>query len=247
MSSNVCGIILCGGTGSRLAPLTSSVNKHLLGVGSIPMVFHSVNKLVKAGIKRIAIVTSLEHGGMLFQTLGDGSRFGCKFTYFAQEKPDGIAGAIVLCRDFCSRFLRCVVVLGDNIFEDDIPQLMIHDYGTNGLTKAYIALAAVDNPTRFGNVSFSEDGSIAEIVEKPPKPLSRYAVVGLYSYPVYTLFDTIENLEPSARNELEITDVNNFYLRMHRLAHVELGGFWSDAGTHDSYRKANEWAWAQGL
>ena len=198
------GIILAGGTGSRLFPLTKVTNKHLLPVGREPMIFHPVRKLVEAGIREILIVTGLEHMGDVVNLLGSGKDFGCLFTYKVQDEAGGIAQALGLAENFAGKELLCVI-LGDNIFQDPIgPYLSAFREQARG---ARLLLKKVDDPQRYG-VAEVEGSRVVRIVEKPKRPKSDLAVVGIYFYDPQ-VFDVIRTLKPSARGELEITDVNN--------------------------------------
>lgn len=231
------GVILAGGTGSRLFPLTKVTNKHLLPVGRYPMIFHPLYRLKQAGIDDILIVTGVEHMGAVIGLLGSGRTFGVRLTYRVQDEPDGIAQALYLARDFV-RDERCVVILGDNIFEDSIESHV----------KAYLAqpsgarilLKEVPDPHRFG-VAEVRDGRVVSIEEKPLKPKSNLCVTGVYMYDS-DVFDIISTLKPSARGELEITDVNNAYIRRGDLSYSILTGWWTDAGTFESLKRSNDLA-----
>ncbi|MEN2983913.1 MAG: sugar phosphate nucleotidyltransferase [Dictyoglomaceae bacterium] len=228
------GIILAGGTGSRLRPLTNVTNKHLLPVGKYPMIFYPIYKLKKAGIYEILIVTGREHMGDVIELLGSGRDFGVEFTYKVQDEAGGIAQALGLGRHFVGND-RCVVILGDNIFEDDItPYVERYKKQERG---AKILLKEVPDPQRFG-VPEIKDGKIIKIEEKPKEPKSRYAVTGIYMYDS-EVFEIIKTLKPSARGELEITDVNNAYLERGTLTYDILKGWWTDAGTPESLFRAN--------
>ncbi len=229
------GIVLAGGTGSRLFPLTKVTNKHLLPVGREPMIFHPVRKLTAAGIEEILIVTGVEHMGDVVTLLGSGKDFGCRFTYKVQDEAGGIAQALGLAENFAGKELLCVI-LGDNIFQDPIgPYLNAFREQARG---ARLLLKAVDDPQRYG-VAEVEGSRVVRIVEKPKRPKSDLAVVGIYFYDSQ-VFDVIRTLEPSARGELEITDVNNHYLREGSLQCDRLQGWWTDAGTFESLAAANE-------
>jgi glucose-1-phosphate thymidylyltransferase len=229
------GIVLAGGTGSRLYPLTKVTNKHLLPVGNKPMIYYPIEKLTGAGIEEILIVTGTEHMGDVVNLLGSGKEFGCRFTYKVQDEAGGIAQALGLARNFVGND-SMTVILGDNIFESDLNRAT-KNYEKSG---AQIMIKEVDNPQRFGVAELDGD-KIIGIEEKPDRPQSSYAVTGIYFYPP-DVFDVIENLEPSDRDELEITDVNNYYIRSGRMAYSILRGWWTDAGTPDSYKRANEFA-----
>lgn len=229
------GVILAGGTGSRLLPLTKVTNKHLLPVGDKPMIFHPLEKLLAAGIKKICIVTGTEHMGSVVSLLGSGKDFGCEFTYRVQDEAGGIAQALYLAKHF-AQGSNLVVILGDNIFEDDIAPF-VRSFEKQG-GGARVILKKVPDPARFGVARVSGD-IIVEILEKPAKPPSDLAVTGIYMYDS-RVFDVIRTLKPSGRGELEITDVNNAYLRDGLLRYDTFSGWWTDAGTFPSLHKANE-------
>ena len=234
------GIVLAGGTGSRLFPLTKVTNKHLLPVGREPMIFHPVRKLSAAGIEEILIVTGVEHMGDVVTLLGSGKDFGCRFTYKVQDEAGGIAQALGLAENFAGKELLCVI-LGDNIFQDPIgPYLSAFRQQGRG---ARLLLKTVDDPQRYG-VAEVEGSRVVRIVEKPKHPKSDLAVVGIYFYDSQ-VFEVIRTLKPSARGELEITDVNNHYLREGSLHCDRLQGWWTDAGTFESLAAANELVRAQ--
>jgi glucose-1-phosphate thymidylyltransferase len=229
------GIILAGGTGSRLFPLTKVTNKHLLPVGREPMIFHPVKKLVEAGIHEILIVTGVEHMGDVVNLLGSGKSFGCRFTYKVQDEAGGIAQALGLAENFVHGDRMCVI-LGDNIFEQPItPFVSAFSGQADG---ARLLLKQVHDPQRYG-VAEVEGERVVRIVEKPKDPKSDLAVIGVYFYDAQ-VFDFIRTLKPSGRGELEITDVNNHYLSTGKLRWDRLGGWWTDAGTFDSLHAANE-------
>ncbi|MGG4192521.1 sugar phosphate nucleotidyltransferase [Paenibacillus sp. UNC217MF] len=231
------GIILAGGTGSRLYPLTKVTNKHLLPVGKYPMIFHAVNKLKKANIEDILIVTGKEHMGEVVNLLGSGSDMGVCFTYKVQDEAGGIAQALDLAEQFVGDD-QMVVILGDNVFEDDISNYVYNfRQQKNG---AKILLQEVHDPKRYG-VAELQDDHIVSIEEKPEQPKSNYAVTGIYMFD-HTVFDIVKTLKPSGRGELEITDVNNAYIKRNELTFDILQGWWTDAGTHASLAKANELA-----
>ncbi len=229
------GIILAGGTGSRLFPLTKVTNKHLLPVGREPMIFHPVRKLTEAGIDEILVVTGVDHMGDVVNLLGSGKEFRCRFTYKVQDEAGGIAQALGLAENFAAGVPVCVI-LGDNVFEDSLgPFVSAFERRRRG---ARIVLKRVEDPQRFG-VAEVEGDRIVRIVEKPRTPRSDLAVTGIYFYDG-NVFDVIRTLRPSARGELEITDVNNAYLKRGELAYDLLKGWWTDAGTFDSLHRANE-------
>jgi glucose-1-phosphate thymidylyltransferase len=227
------GIILAGGTGSRLFPLTKVTNKHLLPVGNKPMIYHPIEKLTGAGIEEILIVTGTEHMGDVVNLLGSGKDFGCRFTYKVQDTAGGIAQALGLAENFTGGD-SMMVILGDNIFSSDLRTVaeQLPRYRRQNHAQE------VDDPTRFG-VAEIEGDRIIGIEEKPEQPKSSFCVTGIYIYDSH-VFDLIRNLKPSKRGELEITDVNNFYIRSGSMTYDILDGWWTDAGTPDSYWLANE-------
>jgi glucose-1-phosphate thymidylyltransferase len=227
------GIILAGGTGSRLFPLTKVTNKHLLPVGFKPMIYYPIGKLVRAGIHEILIVTGTEHMGDVVNLLGSGKEFGCRFTYKVQDEAGGIAQALGLAENFAGNE-PMTVILGDNIFEADISDAIVNYPGSG----AQILIKKVPDPGRFG-VPVMDGDRIISIEEKPEKPKSDFAVTGVYMYDS-KVFDLIKNLTPSERGELEITEVNNQYIREGKMSWSVLEGWWTDAGTLESYRAANE-------
>src|SRR3989338_8041604 len=224
------GIILAGGTGSRLMPLTKVTNKHLLAVWDKPMIYYPLQKLLDAGIKDILIVSGSEHSGHFLRLLCSGKEFNAKFTYEIQDGALGIAHALSLAEDFADG-KNLAVILGDNIFED----ILSKDINSFKIG-AKIFLKEVPDANRFG-VAEIKNGKVIGIEEKPKKPKSNYAVTGFYLYDS-TVFDVIEELKPSQRGELEITDVNNHYIKSNSMTHNILKGFWSDAGTFASLHKA---------
>ncbi len=234
-SSECVGIILAGGTGSRLHPCTKVTNKHLLPIGDMPMIFYPIKKLVGAGITDILIVTGTEHMGDFISLLGSGKDFGCSLTYRVQDEAGGIAQALALAERFANGQPMCVI-LGDNIFEDSISNTIAAFKNESG--NAHIILKEVPDPERFG-VAIVNGNRITKVIEKPTEPPSNFAVTGIYCYPG-DVFNIIKALKPSARNELEITDVNNAYIEVGRLGYSKFKGYWSDAGTFPSLAKANE-------
>lgn len=229
------GIVLAGGTGSRLYPLTKVTNKHLLPVGDYPMIYHPIFKLKSAGINDILIVTGKEHMGDVVNLLGSGYEFEVTFTYKVQDQAGGIAQALGLAEHFVGDD-SCVVLLGDNIFEDDISKY-VRNFVQQG-KGAKILIKEVPDPERYG-VAELKGENIISIEEKPKKPKSNYCVTGIYMYDA-KVFKIIKTLKPSGRGELEITDVNNAYINDNSLTFDILKGWWTDAGTFDSILKANE-------
>jgi len=230
----IVGTILAGGTGSRLFPLTKVTNKHLLPVGPKPMIFHPVEKLVAAGIRKVCVVTGTEHMGAVVQLLGSGRDFGCEFTYRVQDEAGGIAQALMLARHFVGAG-RVVVLLGDNIFEDPIGEYVERFRAQE--RGARVLLREVPHPERFGVARVDDEGRVLEIVEKPKDPPSNLIVTGIYMYDA-EVFEIIPTLRPSGRGELEITDVNNEFLRRGTLRYDVLRGWWTDAGTFESLAQA---------
>jgi len=222
----ICGVLLAGGSGSRLLPLTQGINKHLLEVAGEPMIYHAVRKLVSAGVTDILVVTGAEHSGQVVEALGAGVAFGCRITYRVQREAGGIAQALGLAEGFCSG-RAMAVLLGDNLFEDEL-QGYLHDYLAQG-GGARVLLKEVPDPERFGVACFDGE-QLLRIDEKPVSPASSRVVTGIYFYDS-AVFDIIRTLRPSARGELEISDVNNAYLLRGRLCWSELAGWWTDAGT----------------
>jgi glucose-1-phosphate thymidylyltransferase len=229
------GIVLAGGTGSRLMPLTKVTNKHLLPVGHKPMIFYPIEKLTALGVEEILIVTGVEHMGDVVSLLGSGRAFGCRFTYKVQDQAGGIAQALALAENFANS-KPLAVILGDNIFQTNLKSYA--DKFMAQKTGARILLKQVEYPQRFGVAELS-DGKIIGIEEKPERPRSNYAVTGIYFYDA-SVFEIIRTLKPSARGELEITHVNDAYIARGRLAYDILEGWWTDAGTFESLARANE-------
>jgi len=230
------GIILAGGLGSRLRPLTKVTNKHLLPVYDKPMIYYPLETLCKAGIRDIMIVTGGSSAGDFLRLLGNGREFGLKDIYYTyQEGEGGIADALKLCEHFAEG-QRITVILGDNIIQDDItPYVKRFEDQDSG---ARLLLKEVDDPERFGVAEIDGD-RIVSIVEKPAAPKSRYAVTGIYMYD-RRVFDFARKLKPSERGELEITDVNNAYLREGDLRFDVLDGWWTDAGQFESLYRATQ-------
>lgn len=212
------GIILAGGNGTRLRPLTNITNKHLIGVYNKPMIDYPLNTLISMGIKDILIVSGREHAGHFIEYLGSGSDRGVNLTYKVQERAGGIAEALGIAESFAD-FERVAVILGDNFFSHQV--LPPEDE-----TRCGLVLKKVHDPERFGVY----DSKTLTIEEKPTKPKSNLAITGLYFYPP-DVFSIIKGLKPSQRGELEISDVNNYYLKQRRISTLEFDGFWSDMGT----------------
>lgn len=231
------GIILAGGTGSRLYPLTKVTNKHLLPVGKYPMIYHAIYKLREADIQDLLVVTGKDHMGDVVNLLGSGREFGVEFTYKVQDQAGGIAQALGLAEGFVGDD-RMVVILGDNVFSDSIVRYV--ENFKQQQQGAKILIKEVHDPKRYGVPELRGD-KIVSIEEKPAQPKSSYAVTGIYMYD-NRVFDIIKTLVPSQRGELEITDVNNAYIQRNELTYDVLQGWWTDAGTHASLVRANELA-----
>jgi glucose-1-phosphate thymidylyltransferase len=231
----VRGIVLAGGKGTRLGELTKVTNKHLLPVGPVPMVYHPLRKLTGAGIKDILLVSGTDHMGDFVELLGSGREHGCTLTYRVQDEAGGIAQALGLAELYCHE-AHSLVVLGDNIFHDSLADLAAAS--KTRPDHAWVLLKQVHDPQRYG-VAELRGEAVVGIEEKPKKPRSDYAVAGVYLYPP-DVFGVVRSLRPSARGELEITDVNNHYLRQGRLSHRVLQGYWTDAGTLESLAHANQ-------
>ena len=228
------GVILAGGKGTRLGELTKVTNKHLLPVGPYPMVYHPLRKLTGAGIKDILLVSGTEHMGDFVSLLGSGRDHGCTLTYRVQDEAGGIAQALGLAQLFCTG-ARCAVILGDNIFHDALGPILAES--AKKPEWAWVALKRVHDPRRYG-VAELRGERIVGIEEKPQQPKSDLAVAGIYVYPP-DVFEVVKVLKPSARGELEITDVNRHYLEQGRLGYSMLQGYWTDAGTLESLATAN--------
>ncbi len=229
------GVILAGGKGTRLGELTKVTNKHLLPVGPYPMVYHPLKKMVGAGVKDILLVSGTEHMGDFVELLGSGREHGCHLTYRVQDEAGGIAQALGLAAQFCHG-ARSVVILGDNIFLDPLSTMLSE--ADQHPDHAWVALKRVPDPGRYG-VAELNGKRIVGIEEKPKQPKTDYAVAGIYIYPA-DVYDLIPTLKPSRRGELEITDVNQHYVRENRLGYTQLNGYWTDAGTLDSLVHAND-------
>ncbi len=233
------GVIVAGGLGTRLYPLTWATNKHLLPIYDKPMICYPIETLVNAGITELLVVTSGPHAGHFLRVLKNGEELGLKHIEYAfQEKPDGgIADALALAKDFADNG-PIIVILGDNTTDANIKEeIKSYKYG------ALVFLKKVSDPKRFGVPVFNDQKDIVKIEEKPKDPKSNYAVTGLYVYD-NQVFDIVKGIKPSERGQLEITDVNNAYIKLGKLKWVELKGFWTDAGTYASLFKANDF-WAR--
>ncbi|MCJ7472597.1 MAG: sugar phosphate nucleotidyltransferase [Actinobacteria bacterium] len=230
------GVILAGGLGTRMMPCTKVTNKHLLPVYNKPLIYYPLNTMVKGGLEEIMIVTGGNNAGDFLVLLGNGSEFGLKdINYTYQEGEGGIADALKLAENFVDED-KVIVMLGDNIIKDDISEAVKEfQKQPNG---AKIFLKEVSDPERFG-VAEIKDGKVINIEEKPKNPKSNYAVIGLYMYD-NDVFDIVKTLKPSDRGELEITDVNNEYIRRGTMTYSIIDGWWTDAGTFESLYRASK-------
>lgn len=227
------GIILAGGSGTRLHPLTKVTSKQLLPIYDKPMIYYPLNTLLRAGIKDILIIVAPERSGDFLNLLGSGKEFGARFTYEIQDKPRGIAQAFIIGKDFIAGD-ACTLILGDNIFSDDFSQAIAsHREG------AKIFVKEVPDVKRFGVVELDSYNTVLSIEEKPAHPKSSFAQTGLYVYDEKVV-DYAESLEPSERLEYEITDLNNLYLKSGQLSAVHVKGEWIDAGTFEGLFKASK-------
>jgi glucose-1-phosphate thymidylyltransferase len=230
----VKGIILAGGKGTRLHPLTKATNKHLLPLGKEPMLYHPIRQMCSAGIQDILVVTSTQHMGDVVNCLGSGADFGCSLTYKVQEEAAGIADALRLGESFAGKDKICVM-LGDNVFENYIaPYADNFDRQEMG---ARVVVKEVGEPERYG-VAAMDERQILEIEEKPKNPKSKFAVVGLYFYD-NQVWDIVRGIGRSSRGEFEITSVNNAYIERGQLMFDVCEGRWSDAGTFESWMEAS--------
>jgi len=230
------GIVLAGGFGTRLMPLTKVINKQLLPVYNKPLIYYPILTLKEAGLKEILIISGPGHAGQLLDLLGSGKELGVDLSYDIQEEPKGIAHGLSIAEDFADNS-QVALILGDNIFEDNLKKA-VDDFKkqTKG---AKIIIKRVADPERFGVVKFNRKGDkIAKIIEKPKRPPSNWMVTGFYLYD-NRVFDIIRGLKPSARGEYEITDLNNFYVKEETMTYQKARGKWLDAGTFDSLLEAN--------
>lgn len=225
------GIILSGGHGTRLLPLTKVTSKQLLPIYDKPMVWYPLQTLLRAGIKDILFIIAPDHAGDYLKLLGSGKEYGARFSYEIQDKPEGLAQAFVIGGDFIGKDSVCMI-LGDNIFEDDFSK-DIQEFKEG----AHVFLKEVPDPERFGVAGFAKSGKINQIVEKPKEFISNLAITGLYIYD-NRVVQVAKDLEPSARGELEITDLHNWYFKRGKLNYSVVKGDWIDAGTFESLYKA---------
>lgn len=225
------GIILAGGAGTRLHPLTRVTSKQLLPIYNKPMIYYPLETLTKAGIKDILIIIAPDHAGDFLKLLGSGKEFGCKFTYEIQDKPEGLAQAFLIGERFIGDD-NVTLILGDNLFDDNFSESI-----KNFQSGARVFAKEVKDPQRFGIVAFDSNRKVTSIVEKPQTPASNYAVTGLYVYD-NSVVAKAKSLKPSARGEIEITDLNNLYLQEGTLDVDFISGRWLDTGTFESLFEA---------
>lgn len=234
------GVILAGGTGSRLMPLTKAVNKHLLPVGPYPMIYWSIMKLEEAGIKDILLITQKEYLPQFHKLIGTGEELGVSVTYQVQPAASGISDGLSYAKRFAGKE-PFILLLGDNVFEDSL-RPFTERFEKQG-KGAKVLLKEVNDPERFGIAEIDEQhNKIRSIIEKPEKPPTNLCVTGIYMYDA-EVFSYIEQISPSKRGELEITDVNNLYIEHSQLTYDVLTGWWVDAGTHESLHLASTLAY----
>lgn len=229
------GIILAGGAGTRLSPLTKVTSKQLLPIYNKPMIFYPLQTLINAGISEILIIIAPDHAGDFLKLLGSGKEFGCKFSYEIQDKPEGLAQAFIIGENFIGKD-DVTLILGDNLFDDDFSSAV-----KTFKVGARVFAKQVRDPERFGVVTFNDNKKAIEIVEKPKNPKSNYAVTGLYVYD-NSVIGKAKALKPSPRGEIEITDLNNLYLKENALDVAVVSGAWLDTGTFESLYEATVFA-----
>lgn len=223
------GIIIAGGKGTRLSPITKVVNKHLLPVYDRPMIYYPLKTLIDCGVKEILLISSPEHVNDFVEILGKGEEFGVKIHYEIQDEPKGIAHALSNARSFAHKS-KTLVMLGDNIIFDPPKSVISAFRDKKSVSGAMVFLKKVADPTHFGIAEFNSEKQIIRIHEKPEKAPSEYAVIGMYAYD-QDVFDVIEKTKPSERGEIEITDVNNYYALNGMLSYVVVEDLWIDAGS----------------
>lgn len=235
------GIILSGGAGTRLYPLTKVTSKQLLPIYDKPMIYYPLGKLISAGIKEILIIVAPDHCGDYMRVLGSGKEFGpgIRFTYEIQDKPEGLAQTFIIAENFLDDGDNSTLILGDNIFEDDITDAITTF--ESGAT-IFVTKVPKEELSRLGNVILDKNNKVLDIEEKPKNPKSPYAQTGIYIYDRQVV-EAAKSLKPSSRGELEITDLNNWYRERGLLNAEIMKGTWIDAGTIDAYYEANSWAY----
>jgi glucose-1-phosphate thymidylyltransferase len=233
------GIILSGGAGTRLYPLTKVTSKQLLPIYNQPMIFYPLQKLLEAGIKDILIIVAPDHCGDYMKVLGSGKDFGAKFTYEIQDKPDGLAQAFLIGENFLDDGEPVTMLLGDNIFEHNLTEAVANF--TTG-AKIFVKEVPEADRSRFGIVELDSNGKVLGIEEKPAQAKSPYAQTGIYMYDSKVV-QAAKSIQPSPRGELEITDLNRWYLEHDTITAEIITGDWIDAGTFESYHQANVWAY----
>ena len=229
------GVILAGGTGSRLAPLTNIFNKHILPIGRKPMIQYSIENLVASGIEDILIITGYPHVGQIASIAGSGKAFNCEISYRIQDEPNGIAGALQLCESYVSEN-DFAVLLGDNIFKNCLREHIEKFKNRQEGIECQLLFSKVEDPQRFGVGTF-DNGKLKEIIEKPVMPMSDLVCTGFYLYSK-NVFDLSRDMKKSNRNEFEITDVNNKFIQNETASYTIEKDWWIDAGTFESYEKA---------
>ena len=249
---NTCGVVLAGGWGTRLRPLTTSINKHLLPVYDEPMICKSLGCLQRMGIEEVMVVLGGHSGNSFFDLLGDGHRFGISIHYAYQERAGGIADALKLTKGFVGE-RNVAVILGDNVFAENMAPYLA-EFEKDDSSECYLFLKEVDDPESFGIAWVDSDGAIVHMAEKPRDPDSNLAVTGLYFYSprVFDLIDeSIEVVGPSRRGELEITDINRFYMERDMARGIRFEGYWADCGTRDALLESStlmkEWGFGPWL
>jgi len=233
------GIILAGGTGSRLRPLTNVTNKHLLPIYDKPMIYYPIETLKSAGVKHILVITGKEHAGDVFTLLGSGKDFGVDFTFRVQDTAGGLPQAINLAKDFVGND-KFVSINGDNILFESIEEYAKEFEKSNDLSKVLLYKGTIEEAMSAGVAVLDDKGKVKEVIEKPKIPPTNEIVIGVYFY-TSDVFDIIKNLKPSARGELEIADLHNHYIKQGKLSASKLKKHWLDAGTIDELARVNEY------
>jgi glucose-1-phosphate thymidylyltransferase len=230
------GVILAGGSGTRLQPLTGMINKHMLPVGKKPMILHPLDRMVEAGIHEIMVITGPSHIGQIGGLLGSGEQYGCEITLRVQDRPAGIANALHLCSSFVGRD-KFAMLLGDNIFQQGFRK-QAEEFKKQTEHAAHLFFAESSDLSQYGVGQF-EKGKLISVIEKPQDPPSSLACTGLYMYDG-SVFDFVSSVSPSKRGELEITDVNNLLISSVEVGWSQVQGWWQDAGTFESYIRVNQ-------